>query len=160
VVHPYQPIVDENSQILILGSVPSIKSVENGFFYGNPYNRFWPLMSLLCNYDLVTADKVEKTKQLLINKIALYDVVYSCDIIDSNDDKISNIKVSDIDLIISKSKIKHIFLNGNITYQIFIRYFPHLLSISTKLPSTSPRNARYSLDSLYQVWKIVLEFCK
>jgi hypoxanthine-DNA glycosylase len=160
VIHPYQPIVDKNSKVLVLGSVPSVKSVENGFYYGNPFNRFWKIMSLLCNHDLTNASNEEKTEILLNNNIALYDVVYACDIVDSNDDKISNIEVSDIEGIINNSQINHIFLNGNISYQIFKKYFPHLINISSKLPSTSPRNARYNINTLYQEWKVIQDFCK
>lgn len=154
---PFAPILDENSEVLILGTVPSIASIEYGFYYGNPYNRFWPVLSALIDFDLVHASKEEKRAELQKRHIALYDVIYACDIVGSDDSKISNIQVSDVEGMMRQSKIRHIFLNGNKAYSEFKKHFPHLMEIADKLPSTSPRNARQTLELLIKEWSKIIE---
>ena len=150
-------IFNNESRILILGSFPSVKSREYGFYYMNPKNRFWFVLSSLLKIDLISLSKEDKTKILLDNHIALYDVIEECDIIGSSDSSIKNVKYLDIDYILNNSKITKIFLNGNKAYSLFINKFPHLKDIAYKLPSTSPANAKTSLEELINVYKIILE---
>lgn len=157
VKHPFGAVIDKNCKILILGSVPSVKSVENNFYYMHPKNRFWRVMSALLGADLYNADISTRKRVLLANKIALYDSVEECDISGSSDSKISNVIAADIPALISGTEIKHIFCNGAASYNYLLKFYPELESITTKLPSTSPANAACSQDKLIAEWKIIFE---
>lgn len=155
---PYEPIINEYSKVLILGTTPSVKSSELGFYYMHPQNRFWKVLGTLLDADLYNSDAATKKKVLKARCVALSDVIYSCDIIASDDSKITNIVINNIDSLISLSQIKHIFLNGSRAYAEFKKHFTHLLEMSTLLPSTSPRNARFSLDDLVDKWQVILNY--
>lgn len=156
VKHPFAPIFDKNSKVLILGSFPSIKSRECNFYYSNPKNRFWEIISYITNRDLIHSDIYEKKLILSNNKIALWDVVKSCKIKASIDSSINNAIPNDINYILQNSLIKQIFANGNKAYDLFKKFFPHHSII--KLPSTSSANAKYSIDDLINVWKIITKY--
>ncbi len=157
ITHPFNPIIDNNSTILILGSFPSVKSREDNFYYAHLQNRFWKVLSkiLKCNIPL---NKEEKINMLLANHIAIWDVVKSCEIEVSSDASIKNVVINDILDLIKDSKINKILFNGNKSYEIFKKY-SKLEDYEKKninlyiLPSTSPANARYSFDKLYKEWK-------
>lgn len=155
---PNELIISNDCQIMILGTIPSVKSSEEKFYYMHPRNRFWQVLSNLLNVDLVNASIEKKKKILLQHKIALYDVINSCEIINSDDDKITNVSVNNIPEIIKGTQIKHLFLNGSTAYKLLIKHFPNLKPIATPLPSTSPKNAKMSLDDLLSYWKIILKF--
>ena len=155
--HNIPAIYNENSEILILGSFPSQKSREAQFFYGHPQNRFWSVLSRILGEDLPQSTK-EKREMLLKNKIALWDVIESCEIIGSSDSSIKNVIPNDIGSILEKSKIKRIFVNGKTAEKYYNKYiFPRLKISATTLPSTSPANAAYSLERLVDEWKVILE---
>ena len=154
--HGFPAVYDYNSRILILGSHPSVKSKEQGFFYMHPSNRFWKVLSRLLNVDLVSTTIPERKSVLLKNNIALYDVVEECDIIGSSDATIRNVVYADIPTIIDSSKISHIFLNGQKAYTLFTRAFPQYACIATPLPSTSPANASFTLDRLLNEWSVII----
>lgn len=157
VVHPFKPILDENSRVLVLGSIPSVASVREGFYYMHGRNRFWPLMSALLGVDLTAATAEAKAAALKSRGIALYDAVYECDIAGSSDGKVSNVKPSDIPSLIAGSEIKRVFCNGERSYKTVKKYFPDLSVEVIRLPSTSPANAAVSLDALITEWRKVLE---
>ena len=90
VQHTFPPIFDKNSRLLILGTVPSVKSRENDFYYGHPQNRFWKLIAILCGEE-TPVTKEEKTEMLLRHGIALYDVVERCTIVGSSDSSIKDV---------------------------------------------------------------------
>lgn len=158
VKHPFPPVIDTNSKILILGSVPSLKSVENNFYYMHPQNRFWRVLSALLGTELTYATQSKKEEVLLCHNIALYDSVEECDIDGSKDTAIKNVIPADIPALLQKSQIKHIFCNGNASYKYLLQYHKSLENITTLLPSTSPANAAYSLDKLIEKWKIILSY--
>ncbi len=110
--HPFPAIIDSSSKILILGSVPSLKSVEGNFYYMHPSNRFWKVLSNLFNVDLYAMNVSGRTRFLLEHNIALYDSVEECDILGSSDAHISNAIIANIPSLLAKSQIKHIFCNG------------------------------------------------
>ena len=84
ITHSFEPIYNEDSKILILGTLPSVKSRENNFYYGHKQNRFWKLLAKLCEEE--TPQTVEeKTAMLLRHHIAIWDVIQSCDIKGSSD---------------------------------------------------------------------------
>ncbi len=149
--HPIEPVYNQDSKILILGSFPSVKSRAAKFFYHHPQNRFWKVLAAIFKEEVPqTID--EKKQFLLRNHIALWDVIASCDIKGSSDSSIENVKVNDLDLIMQHCPIEKIITNGNTAYRYYQRYF-HYLQPVYKLPSTSPANAAYSLDKLISIWK-------
>ena len=158
VKHPFGAVIDNECKILILGSVPSVKSVENNFYYMHPKNRFWKVMSALLGVDLYSADIDTRKRVLLSHGIALYDSVEECDISGSSDSKISNVIPADIPKLIKNTKISHIFCNGAASYANLLKYHPQLEAITTKLPSTSPANAACSLEKLIEAWRTLRVF--
>ena len=160
VKHPFGAVIDENCKVLILGSVPSVKSVEGNFYYMHPKNRFWKVMSALLGADLYSADIPTRINVMTKRHIALYDSVEECDILGSSDSKITNVVPADIPALIAKSQITHIFCNGAASYGNLIKYHPELEGIATKLPSTSPANAAFSLDKLIEEWQVVMDAIK
>ena len=155
--HPFPAVVDSKSRILILGSVPSIKSVENNFYYMHPKNRFWKVLSAIFGVDLYSATVDERISSLLENKIALYDSVEECDIEASKDSAISNVVPADIPSLVAKSEISHIFCNGKASLYYLLSAYPEYESITTLLPSTSPANAQFSLEKLIEAWKVIIK---
>ena len=155
--HPFPAVVDSKSRILILGSVPSIKSVENNFYYMHPKNRFWKVLSAIFGVDLYSATVDERISFLRENKIALYDSVEECDIEASKDSAISNVVPADIPSLVAKSEISHIYCNGKASLHYLLSAYPEYESITTLLPSTSPANAQFSLEKLIEAWKVILE---
>lgn len=157
ITHPFNPIYNNKSKILILGSFPSIKSREINFYYGHPQNRFWKILGNIFNEKIsnITEDKINF---LLSHNIAIWDTIKSCEIKASSDSHIKNATVNDINIIISNSNIKAIFCNGNVSYKIFLKYYKDKVNIPIIcLPSSSPANARYSLDNLTNIWKNEIE---
>ena len=151
--HGFGPFYRADSHLLILGSVPSVKSRESGFFYGHPQNRFWPLLARLCGED--APHTLEEKKAILSRHgIALYDVIESCSIVGSSDSSIRDVVPADLQPILSGSKIdSRIFVNGSKAYALYQRYlFPVIGIAAEKLPSTSPANAACSLDKLTLLW--------
>ena len=155
--HPFPAVVDSKSRILILGSVPSIKSVENNSYYMHPKNRFWKVLSAIFGVDLYSATVDERISFLLENKIALYDSVEECDIEASKDSAISNVVPADIPSLVAKSEISHIFCNGKASLYYLLSAYPEYESITTLLPSTSPANAQFSLEKLIEAWKVIIK---
>ena len=155
--HEFPPVFDKNSEILILGSFPSVKSREESFFYANPQNRFWKLMAQLLN-ESTPKDTKDKIVMLKKHKIALWDVIESCDIVGSSDSSISNVVPVDISQILSRANIIKVYANGGKAFELYNKYlYPKTQLDITKLPSTSPANAGYSFDKLLSEWKKILE---
>lgn len=151
-VHPVKPIYNENSEILILGTFPSVKSREACFFYSHPQNRFWPVMARICKCDV--PDTVEdKTKLILNHHFALWDVIHSCEITGSSDSSIKNVVPNDIKSIIAQTKVDRIFVNGRKAESLYKKYMEKDIGITAVcLPSTSPANASWSIDRLFEYW--------
>ena len=155
--HPFSPIFDENSHILILGSFPSVRSREIGFYYGHPQNRFWKVLSEVFETEIPN-DIEEKRKFLSENKIALWDVIASCKIEGSSDSSVKDAVPNDISFILQKSGISELFTNGKLAYDLYSRYTESKTGIpAIKLPSTSPANASWNLERLVSAWKIIKE---
>ena len=153
VYHNIPPVFDKHSEILILGSFPSVKSREMQFFYGHSQNRFWKVIATIYEYP-VPSDIPSKKKLLLDNRIALWDVIGSCEINGSSDSSIRNAVPNDIAALVEKTGISRIFANGATSYNMYNRFCRDSVGIdAVKLPSTSPANAAYSLDRLVSEWK-------
>ena len=155
IVHPIEPVFDKNSKILILGSFPSVRSREEGFFYGHKQNRFWKVVSDVFEEE-VPKTIPQKKAFLLRNHIALWDVIHSCDITGSSDSSIKNVVANDLSIILEHSGIRKIFVNGKTAEKYYIKYSEkdtHIKAIC--LPSTSPANAAFSVDRLTEAWKMI-----
>lgn len=151
--HPIPPLYDENSRVLILGSFPSVKSREARFFYGHPQNRFWKVTSAVFN-EPVPQSVPEKRDFLLRNRIALWDVIASCDIQGSADSTIKNVTPNDLRIILNTADIKEIFVNGKTAEKYYNKYTKDLINRpATCLPSTSPANAAWNIEKLIEAWR-------
>ena len=155
IVHPIPPLYDENSKILILGSFPSVKSREQGFFYGHPQNRFLKVTSAVFCED--TPRTIEEKKTFLLrNRIALWDVIGSCDIEGSSDSSIRNVSANDLSVILEHADIRQIYVNGQTAYKYYRKYSEKVTGRSAIcLPSTSPANAAWSLERLTVAWSCI-----
>lgn len=152
VFHPFDPIYNENSRVLILGSFPSVRSRADNFYYGHPQNRFWKLLARL--YDVSVPQSVEEKKAFLLqNGIALWDVIASCEIENSADQSIRRAAVNDLDEIFKTADIRTVFLNGKAADRLYRKYHT---KEAVCLPSTSPANAAWSMEKLQEAWSVIL----
>ncbi|HID0742749.1 TPA: DNA-deoxyinosine glycosylase [Campylobacter jejuni] len=126
--HPFEPFFDKDSKILILGSFPSVKSRQDGFYYQHPRNRFWPILETL--FDVRLENITEQQAFLRKKHIALWDVLQSCKIKNSDDKTISYAKANDLSPILSQTKIQAIFTTGQSAYKFFIKFHPRLEAIA------------------------------
>ena len=155
--HPFPAIYAPDSRILILGSFPSVKSREQKFFYGHPQNRFWRIMAALLGTDIPQTTE-EKRAFLLAHRIALWDVIASCDIAGSSDASIRNAVPNDLSPILETASVRQIFTNGGTAHRLYRKYiYPLTEREDVVLPSSSPANAARSLDALIDAWQIVRE---
>ena len=156
VTHPFLPVVDEGCRILILGSFPSVKSREDGFFYGHPQNRFWRMLASVFGED-IPADIPGKKALLLKHHIALWDVIAACDIEGSSDASVKNAVPVDIELVLRAAPITRVICNGALAGRLYARYLQPITGIgAVVLPSTSPANAAWSLKKLTDAWRDML----
>lgn len=155
-VHPFEPLYNENSKILILGSFPSVKSRENDFYYGHKQNRFWKVLAAVLGAQ--TPIEIEEKKALLLdNGIAIWDVIYSCDIVGSSDSSIRNVVPTDIGRILINSDIDRIYTNGAKAGELYRRHqLPATGMEAIVLPSTSPANAAWTMERLTDAWQSIL----
>ncbi|ETP73125.1 G:T/U mismatch-specific DNA glycosylase [Lachnospiraceae bacterium JC7] len=159
VQHPFPPLYDSESKILILGSFPSVKSREQMFFYGHPQNRFWKVIAAV--FDETVPMTIED-KKLLLRKhhIALWDVISSCDIKGSSDSSITNVVPNDLSKILNHTDIRLIIVNGKTAEKYFNKYIrDRIKRDAVCLPSTSPANAAWGLERLTGEWKKTLITC-
>lgn len=155
IAHIFEPVFDEHSRVLILGTFPSVKSRENGFYYGHPQNRFWKVLAALTEQE--TPGTIEEKKAFLHkNRIAIWDVIAECEIIGSSDSSIKNVVPNDLCSILDKAPIRQIFANGGKAYELYQKYsYPVLKREIIKLPSTSPANAAFQMARLTKEWACV-----
>ena len=150
--HPFPPVYDARSKILILGSFPSVKSREQAFFYGHPQNRFWPVLAAVLGED-TPGSVTEKTELLLRRGVALWDVVGRCAIAGSADASINDVTANDLSPILREADVRAIFCNGGTAYAYYEKLCRAPLGRgAVKLPSTSPANARWTFTRLVEAW--------
>lgn len=153
--HSFEPFINDDSRILILGSFPSVKSREASFYYANPTNRFYKVLAAVFN-EKTPLSEIEKRIFLKRNKIALYDVIESCDIKGSSDSSIKNVKPCDLLNLLERAPIERIFLNGRTAEKYFNIYLKDISGFTpVTLPSTSAANAKESLESLIEAYSII-----
>ena len=157
VTQPFAPVYDGDSRILILGSLPSVKSREQGFYYGHARNRFWPMLAAVYR-EPVPQTIPDKKALLLRHGLAVYDVIESCEICGSSDSSIRNVKAADIRAIMEASRIERILVNGRTAAKYFKACQPAAYQqLLTELPSTSPANAAFSLEKLVRIGGVHLQ---
>ena len=154
VYHEFPPVFDENSKVLVLGSIPSVKSREEGFYYMHPKNRFWKVLASVFGEEIL-----DKKEFCLQHGIALWDTCASCEIHASSDASIKNIVPNDLEVIFQKAKIKQIFTTGKKAHDIYQKYLYPIYKIEDIcLSSTSPANARKSLEDLTREYQIIKKY--
>ncbi len=157
VTHEFGPFYDEHSKILILGSIPSPKSRELGFYYMHPQNRFWSVLSHIFGED-IPVTIIDKKKFLKRHNIALWDVLESCEIEGASDSSIKDPIPNDIEKILKSSKIEKIYTTGMTAYKLYNKYIFKSVGIDAIcLPSTSSANAKMNFDSLVYEYKKILD---
>ncbi len=155
IVHPIPPLYDARSEVLILGSFPSVKSREAAFFYGHPQNRFWRVTASVLGAE-VPVTVPEKRAFLLAHHVALWDVIASCEITGSSDSSIRNAVPNDLSRILRTAPIRTIFVNGGTAARYYQRFQQKQTGITAvQLPSTSPANAAWSLERLCAPWSVL-----
>lgn len=162
--HPFKPIFDKNSKILILGSFPSVVSRKLGFYYANPQNRFWRVLAQILNAPL-PASTDEKINFLLAHRIAIYDAAISCEIKGSSDAKMTAVSPANLEPIFKTANITQVYANGGKAHEICEKYLKTQILNATgkepiKLPSTSPANANFSFERLVREWLSVVDMLK
>lgn len=167
--HGFEPVFDERSRILVLGSFPSVLSRANAFYYGNPQNRFWRVMAAclgapvppnegepLADGESATLDAsiAAKRAMLLNGGVALWDVIESCDIKGSSDASIKNVVPAHVERITGAAPIEVVVCNGGTAGRLYRRYLQERTGLSAIiLPSTSPANAAWRLERLVERWR-------
>lgn len=153
--HPIAPVYDKHSNILILGSFPSVKSREQGFFYGHPQNRFWRVLAAV--YGDEVPQTVEEKKEFLLQKgVAVWDVIASCEIQGSSDSSIKNAVPTDLSDILAHAPVRRIYVNGKKAEQLYRKYQEKQTGIKAVcLPSTSPANAAWGIERLTEAWQVI-----
>ena len=150
--HTFEPVYNADSEILILGTFPSVKSRQQHFYYGHPQNRFWKVLAAVTG-DVLPTTIEEKKAFLLRNHIAVWDVIKSCSIIGSSDSSIKNVEPTDIRKILDTADIKQVIANGNKAGQLYKKYQLPLTGMAAViLPSTSPANAAWTFEKLCKRW--------
>ncbi|MCM1307029.1 MAG: DNA-deoxyinosine glycosylase [Butyrivibrio sp.] len=155
ITHTFEPVYDSRSRVLILGTFPSVKSRESNFYYGHPQNRFWRVMAAVLSC-AVPVTVSEKKEMLLEHKIALWDVVQSCEIEGSADASIRGVIPNRLEAVTAAAPVERIYANGSMAGKLYAKYCADSLNMDiTVLPSTSPANAAFGLERLIEAWRAV-----
>ena len=155
--HPIPPLYTSFSEILILGSFPSVKSREQQFFYSHPQNRFWKVLAAL--YGENPPENISEKRALICDhQLALWDVIASCEITGSADSSIKNVVPNDLSAVLDHCPIRRIFVNGRTAQRLYHKFlFPQIEKEAIYLPSTSPANASVSFPELIRAWSVITE---
>ena len=159
IIHSIPPVYDEKSRVLLLGTMPSPKSREAGFFYGHPQNRMWPVLARIFDEPVPMGTEARRAF-LLSHRIAMWDVLCQCQIKGADDSSIRDPKPNDLRIILDKAPIAAIFTSGKKAFSLYNRHIrPILGRDAVCLPSTSPANCRYeTLDSLTEAYRALLAY--
>lgn len=158
ITHAFAPVFDSESRILILGTMPSPKSRELGFYYSHPRNRFWPVMANIFGEEIPKTPE-DKKAFCLRHKIALWDVLRECDIEGASDSSIKNAVPNDISVILNSADIKAVFATGTTAAKLYKKFIEPKTGIpAVALPSTSPANAKISLEALAEEYLKILDY--
>ena len=156
IAHPFGPLFSAKSEVLILGSFPSVKSREQHFFYGHPQNRFWKVIAALYHAEMPVTIP-EKKELILRSGLALWDTIASCTVTGSSDASIRDVRANDLSVILDHSPIRKICCNGKTSWQLYEKWIrPQTGREALCLPSTSPANAQWTLERLMEAWAVIL----
>lgn len=161
VTHAFEPVYDRTSEILMLGTMPSPKSRENGFYYSHPQNRFWPVLAAVLG-DKPPKNNEERQEFLYRHNIALWDVLHSCSIEGASDSSIRNPVPNDIARVLKAAPIRAVFTTGKKADELYRRYcLPQTGMQAICLPSTSPANiGRFPFAELASAYRCILPYLK
>ncbi|MDR3309867.1 MAG: DNA-deoxyinosine glycosylase [Oscillospiraceae bacterium] len=150
--HPFAPVYDARSETLVLGSFPSAVSRARGFYYAHPRNRFWSVLAAVFGEE-TPADEAGKRGLLLLNRVALWDVIGSCETDGSADAGIRNAAANDFAAIFAECRITRVLCNGGTAYALFVKRAAVPAGVEVlQMPSTSPANAAWSAERLRAAW--------
>ena len=160
VTHEFDAFFDKDSRVLILGTIPSPKSREQGFYYGQPQNRFWKVLADVLGEEF--PQTVEERKRFLKrNHIALWDVLESCEIKGASDVSIRNARPNDMNRILQAADIRAIFATGAKAAQLYKKLcFPECGVEAVRLPSTSPANCGCSYEKLREAYSQICDYVR
>lgn len=160
IFHNIPPVFAPDSRVLLLGSLPSPKSREQGFYYGHPQNRFWPtLAAVLAEPVPAREDTAAKAAMLLKHHIALWDVLASCQIAGAADASISQPQPNDIAALLSQTQIRAVFCTGTTAHRLYQKLCLPQTGLPAKLlPSTSPANRRWGAEQLQEAYRAILAY--
>lgn len=152
------PLHGDRASALILGSFPSPRSREQGFFYGHPQNRFWPLLAALTGEPVPAWEDIEAKKAIILGHgLALWDTIGACEIRGASDASIRNVQPNDVAALIRRLGVRAVFCNGAASGRVYARYARASAGLpATVLPSTSPANAAWTLAKLQGAWGAAL----
>ena len=154
--HEFPAVFDRHSRVLLLGSIPSPKSREVGFYYGHPQNRFWKVLAQVLG-EAVPETIPQKKAMLKKHHVALWDVMESCTIVGASDTSIENAVPNWIGELVKSSQVTRIFCTGATAYKLYQKFCAKDVGIdAVKLPSTSPANCAVPFDKLVDAYKIIL----
>ena len=160
ITHAFSPVFDNESRVLILGTRPSPKSRENGFYYSHPRNRFWPVLAAVFEEE-TPITPAERTGFLLRHKIALWDVLAECDIEGASDSSIKNAVPNDLSVILNSANINAVFTTGATAAKLYKKYTEPKTGIAAiSLSSTSPANAKMHFEALLEEYSLIKEYIK
>lgn len=169
ITHPLPPVWDSESEVLLLGTMPSPASRKSGFFYMHPQNRFWKVLPALFSERLTLPNNaddiegaIEERRDFLVRHgIALWDVLARCDIHGAADSTIRNETPNDFTEIFERSKVRRVFCTGKTAFKLWQRHcddrYRSFRIQCACLPSTSPANAAWSLEKLVEAYKSIVE---
>ena len=152
----FEPVFGPASRALILGSWPSPESWRQGFYYGHPRNRFWPLLARLCGAE--TPQTVEEKRALILqNGLALWDVLERCTVTGAQDASIKDPVPVDLAALLEKAPVEAVFCNGATAFRLYEKLLrPSCGIAAVRLPSTSPANAAFGMEKLAAAWGAAL----
>ena len=156
VTHEFPALYDRNSRVLLLGSIPSPKSREQGFYYGHPQNRFWKVLAAVLG-ESVPETIPQKKAMLKKHHIALWDVLESCTIVGASDTSIEDVVPNKISELVQATHVERIFCTGATAHKLFQKYCAQDAGMDAeKLPSTSPANCAVSFEKLEDAYRKIL----
>lgn len=156
-LHPFDPVIFEDSEVLILGSFPSLKSFEYGFYYAHPKNQFWRILSDIYCMPIDTDEA--KINLLKKSKIAIWDSVKSCERLNSSDSNLANMEPNDIRQLLGEyPEIKRIFFTGRSAEKLYKKHFSDVSIPNALLPSPSPAYAAMPYAKKLSIWREMLRY--
>ena len=153
------PLYGAQAKALILGSFPSPKSRTQGFYYGHPQNRFWPLMATLTHSPTPAWEDLDAKRAIIIGSgLAVWDVIHACSIRGASDASIKDVEPNDLAALVNRLGVQAIFCNGATSGRLYRKYAQPLTGLeAVVLPSTSPANAAFTMPRLLDAWGTALE---